>query len=127
VTPQTVVAVVDNEPSMRRSIVRLLGVNGFAARDYPSAEAFLDCRAASEAACLVLDVHLDGMSGFELGRRLKASGSQLPVIFITAADDEATESRAMELGCIAFLQKPFAPNALIGLIAKASDWRQPAC
>jgi FixJ family two-component response regulator len=116
-----VVAVVDDEAAMRKAIVRLLGANGFVTRDYPSAEAFLKCKAARESACLVLDINLGGMSGIELQRRLKASGSPIPVIFITAADDEGTKAEAMRAGCAGFLRKPFPASVLIGTIAKATQ------
>ena len=116
-----VVAVIDDEGAMRKAIVRLLSANGFATRDYASAEAFLDCPAARESACLVLDVDLGGMSGVELHRRLKASGSKLPVIFITAIDHPATQREAVDAGCIGYLPKPFPGNVLIGMIAKATE------
>jgi FixJ family two-component response regulator len=114
------VAIVDDEMVMRKAVVRLLRASGFATRDYASAEAFLDCPAGRESACLVLDINLGGMSGIELRRQLKASGSKLPVIFITAIDQPATQREAMEAGCIGYLPKPFAGNVLIGMIAKAT-------
>ena len=117
--PSTVVAVVEDDPSMRRSIERLLGAHGFAAECFASAREFLDFDASSRAACLVLDIHLDGMSGLELRARLRASGSALPVIFITAMDDLALEREAMKVGCVAYLRKPFAGELLIGAIKKA--------
>src|SRR6516162_163593 len=97
-----VIAVVDDEAAMRKAIVRLLGANGFTTRDYASAEAFLGCQMARESACLVLDINLGGMSGIELQRRLKASGSPIPVVFITAVDDERTKAEAMKAGCAGF-------------------------
>jgi FixJ family two-component response regulator len=115
-----VVAVVDDEVAMRKAIVRLLSANGFVTRDYASAEAFLDCPAARDSACLVLDINLGGMSGIELQRRLKDFGSRLPVIFITAVDDEATHREATETGCAGYLHKPFPASALIGTIAKVT-------
>jgi len=116
-----VIAVVDDEAAIRKAIVRLLGANGFATRDYPSAEAFLGCQMARESACLVLDINLGGMSGIELQRRLNASGSPIPVVFITAVDDERTKAEAMKAGCAGFLRKPFPASALIGTIAKATQ------
>ena len=116
-----VIAVVDDEAAMRKAIVRLLGANGFTTRDYASAEAFLGCQMARESACLVLDINLGGMSGIELQRRLKAAGSAIPVVFITAVDDERTKAEAMKAGCAGFLRKPFPASALIGTIAKATQ------
>ena len=93
------VAVVDDDPSIGRSIQRLLKAHGFAAEVFPSAEAFLDRDPDSCVACLVLDIHLPGMSGLELRRRLTAAGSILPVIFVTAIDDDAVKMAAIQLGC----------------------------
>jgi len=114
------IAVVDDDPSMLRGIVRLLSAHGFGTQAFASAEAFLGDVGASTAACLILDIHLGGMSGIELRRRLTASGSRLPVIFITAVDDEATREEAIAAGCIACLRKPFASNLLIGAIKEAT-------
>ena len=83
---------------------------------YASAEAFLGRDAASQAVCVVLDIHLDGMSGIELRRRLNESGSRLSVIFMTAIDDDAHEKEAIQAGCIAYLHKPFPAELLIGAI-----------
>ena len=113
------VAVVDDDPSMRRSLVRLLNAYGFAVDDFPSAEAFLARDPDSPVACVVLDIHLPAMSGIELRARLTADGSTLPIIFITANDDEAVKSTAGELGCIAFLRKPFPAELLIEVVKKA--------
>jgi FixJ family two-component response regulator len=111
-----VVAVIDDDPSMLKAIERLLRAHGFDAEVFESAEAFLSGDARGEAACLVLDIHLGGMSGIELRRRLTAGGSALPIIFITAVDDEAIYREAMGAGCVAYLRKPFAANLLIGAI-----------
>ena len=116
-----VVTVIDDDPAMLKAIERLLGAKGFDVEAFPSAEAFLAGAAASEATCLVLDIHLGGMSGIELRRRLAESGSRLPVIFITALDDEATRKEAMEAGCVAFLRKPFLSHLLIDAIEKAAS------
>jgi FixJ family two-component response regulator len=115
-----VIAVVDDDQTMVKAIARLLTAHGFAAQVFASAESFLDSPTAKDATCLVLDVHLGGMSGIELRRRLKLVRSKLPVIFITAVDDEATQQEAMEVGCVAFLRKPFQANLLIGAIDKAT-------
>jgi FixJ family two-component response regulator len=115
-----VVAVIDDDPAMLRAIARLLGAHGFDAEVFESAEAFLRRDAAKEAACLVLDIHLGGMSGIELRRRLTDSGSRLPVIFITAMDDEATRQEAVDAGCVACLRKPFPATQLIGAIEAAT-------
>jgi FixJ family two-component response regulator len=114
------VAVVEDDPDMRKGLKRVLNVHGFDTEVFPSAEAFLAAEAKTEAVCLVLDIHLGGMSGIELRRQLFASDCKLPIIFITAVDDEAIEREALETGCVAYLRKPFPANLLIGAIDKAA-------
>lgn len=116
--PRTV-AVVEDDPSMRRSLERLLNAHGFLTEGYSSAETFLERDPASLAACVVLDVHLGGMSGLELRSHLTSSNSSLPVIFITAIDDEALMTAALKLGCSAFLHKPFPATSLIAAVTNA--------
>ncbi|MGO4840087.1 response regulator transcription factor, partial [Rhizobiaceae sp. 2RAB30] len=116
--PRTV-AVVEDDPSMRRSLERLLSAHGFPTEGYASAESFLGRGPASEAACLVLDIHLGDMSGLELRRLLITSDPGLPVIFITAIDDEALMRVAQKLGCSAFLHKPFPAASLIAAVTSA--------
>ena len=118
-TQRKIVAVVDDDASMRVSLERLLQARGFGTEIFPSAEAFLG--AASAADCLLLDIHLDGMGGFELRRRLCSAGSRLPVIFMTAFDDDATRHEAASLGCVAYLRKPFAGHLLMEAIADATN------
>jgi FixJ family two-component response regulator len=111
---------VDDDAGMLKGIERLLGAYGFATKTFASAEAFLNLDAAAPVDCLLLDIHLGGMSGLELQRQLAASGRKLPVIFMTAFDDEATRMEAQSAGCVAFLHKPFVANLLIGAIELAA-------
>jgi FixJ family two-component response regulator len=119
VTQPIVVIVVDDNSGFLKSVARLLTVHGFTARTFSSAEWLLDSDAARTATCLLLDIHLGGISGIELQRRLAAAGSNCPVIFMTAIDDDATRKEAMEVGCIAYLKKPFAPHLLLDALGKA--------
>ena len=114
-----VVAVVDDDAAMRGSVGRLLRSAGYDAELLPSGEAMLDCVATSAAVCLVVDIHLGGMSGVELGRQLSARGVALPIIFMSGVADHATEEAAIEVGCVAFLHKPFPANLLMDAIEKA--------
>jgi FixJ family two-component response regulator len=114
-----IVAVVDDDPSMLNAAESLFDAQGFATVVFASAEEFLDRGAATQVDCLLLDIHLGGVSGIELRRRLKDSGSMLPVIFMTALDDEAMRERAIKAGCVAFLRKPFQARQLIDAIKKA--------
>lgn len=120
------VAVVDDNPSMRRSVERLLNANGFITEGYASAEVFLGNAQTSGIRCLVLDIHLGGMSGIELWHHLKQAGISPPVIFITAVDDEALEQEAVKAGCIAYLQKPFPAESLVAAINRALTRSSPS-
>jgi FixJ family two-component response regulator len=106
------VAIVEDDAPMRRSIDRLLRANNYSTAAFASAEEFLQSGIAERALGLVLDIHLGGMSGIELRRRLLAAGSKLPVVFITAFDDEATRAQALAVGCVDCLHKPFEADRL---------------
>ncbi len=110
------IAVVEDDPSMLRGLRRLLLAHGFHVEEFASAESFLDDIAKCEAKCLLVDIHLGGMSGIDLKRRLTSSGSNLPVIFMTAIDNEATHREAFAVGCVAYLRKPFLAKLLIDAI-----------
>lgn len=97
----------------------MLNAHGFPTEAYRSAETFLSRDGARKFGCIVLDIHLGGMSGIELRRRLNELGINFPVIFITAVDDDALELEAVQAGCIAYLHKPFPAALLIGAINKA--------
>ncbi len=115
----TVVIVVDDNAGFLKGVARLLAHNGIESRTFASAEALLESGSAQTATCLLLDIHLGGISGIELQRRLAASGSKCPVIFMTANDNEATRNDAMDAGCIAYLRKPFVRDVLMDAIGKA--------
>jgi len=104
---------------MRKALERLLRAAGFRAVLFPSAEALLATDAADLAACLVLDIQLPGLSGFELRRRLAAAGLARPVIFITAHDEPSTRHEAEGSGCIAYLRKPVEGTVLLAAIRRA--------
>ena len=114
------VAIVDDDPSVLKGLKRLLQTCGFKTEIFNSGEAFLERENASEPACVVLDIHLGGISGIETRRRLTASGSTVPVIYMTALDTATVRSEATASGCAAFLRKPFSGNELIDSIRKAT-------
>ena len=116
----TVVIVVDDDAGLLKSVARLLAHHGIESRTFASAEALLESDSVQTATCLLLDIHLGGISGIELQRRLAASGSKWPIIFMTASDDEAVRNEAMDAGCIAYLQKPFESQVLLEAIGKAT-------
>jgi FixJ family two-component response regulator len=115
-TQTKTIAVVDDDRSMLVGVERLLNAYGYATKVFASAEAFLDPGAATGADCLLLDIDLGGMSGIELQRRLASCGTAIPIIFMTALDDEATRARALETGCVACLFKPFVGRSLIDAV-----------
>ena len=119
-TQPIVVIVVDDDPGFLKSIARLLSVHGFNVRTFSSAELLFASDAVGIATCMLFDIHLGGISGIEMKRRLGAAGSDCPVIFMTAIDDDATRKEAMAAGCIAYLKKPFAPESLLDAIQKTA-------
>jgi FixJ family two-component response regulator len=114
-----VVAVVDDDPSMRRAAEDLLHASGFATELFASAEDFLGRKAATEVDCLLLDINLGGMSGIDLWCQIAATGCKVPVIFMTAVDDEVIRRSALVADCVAYLQKPFTARQLLDALEKA--------
>ena len=117
---QKPVFVVDDDLSLLKSLERLLGAYGFEAEVFEFAEAFCEFADAEDGLCLVLDINLGGQSGLELRHQLTASGSSLPVIFVTGNDSENVRKAAIDAGCIAYLRKPFGADRLFDAIDKAS-------
>lgn len=109
---------------MRRSLERLLQANGYATTSFASAEEFLRAGVDENAVGLVLDIHLGGMSGIELRRRLSVDGSTLPVVFITAYDEESTQREARAVGCVDYMQKPFDARRLIDALERGRSARR---
>ena len=113
------IAVIDDDESMRSAVVALARSSGYDARGFASAEAFLACGAVQSFACIVTDIQMPGMSGIELRQQLAASQCSVPVIMITARHDPGLEERAMASGAVCFLRKPFAADILIRCIERA--------
>jgi two-component system response regulator FixJ len=120
---KTVIHVIDDDAAMRDSLAFLLDVNGFKPLVYESADAFLKGAGADAATCVVSDIRMPGMSGVELVRKLKASGSTCPVILITGHGDVALAVEAMKAGAADFIEKPFDDEALLGAIRSALEVR----
>jgi len=110
------VAIVDDDESIRRSLARVFRINGIAARTFASAEEFLSFCCDDEPRCLVLDVQLGGMTGFELKDRLHANGRTAPIVFITALED--IPSAELEGRSQGYLRKPFETAALLALVSE---------
>jgi FixJ family two-component response regulator len=114
-----VVFVVDDDISVRESLVLLIQNAGWTAVACASAEEFLARPQASSPSCLILDVDLPDLNGLELQRRIAADRSDLPIIFITGYADVPMTVQAMKAGAVEFLAKPFSSNALLGAISHA--------
>jgi FixJ family two-component response regulator len=112
VTKQTI-AIVDDDVRFNRALQRLLRASGFETNAFGSAEEFLASYAPESHACLILDIYLPGISGFELFDRLSASDPQLPVIFVTAEDRESIRYRAHRISNPTCLQKPLIGAVLV--------------
>jgi FixJ family two-component response regulator len=115
--PQQFIVVVEDDAGMKKAIERLLRAAGFQSVSFASAEELLQTEAADYAACLVLDIHLPGISGLELGRLLTSRRAR-PIIFITAQDEARLRYEAERLGCVYF-RKPFEGKALLEAIRQA--------
>ncbi len=113
------VAVVDDDESLRRSFGRLLRTAGFQPVSYASAEAFLEDTKCPRFDCLVLDIQLEGMSGVELSRRLKAVHDPTPLIFITAHDEPEVRSQAQATGCAGYFRKNAPGEEVLEAIRRA--------
>jgi FixJ family two-component response regulator len=121
VTECKTVAVVDDDPAMRKAMTFLLSALGYYTEVFASGEAVLDAAPESKAACLVVDIQLGDISGLEMARQLVANGCKIPIIFMTACDDQTIHSQAVEFGCVAYLRKPFSADLLSDAIVKAID------
>ena len=116
------VAIVDDDQSVRDSISSLLRSAGYKTVDFPSAEAFLTSSHRDEPQCLVLDVVMPGLNGLELQRQLRAKRCLTPVVFITArADDNEIRTAALRGGARAFLSKPCSDDLLLTAIGSALE------
>jgi len=109
---RALVAVVDDDESVRESLPDLLNELGFAVKAFGSAEEFLASACLQQARCLVLDIAMPGMSGPDLQRELIHRDIETPIVFITAHADDAILPRLLELGAVACLLKPFSEAAL---------------
>ncbi len=116
---ESVIHVVEDDQPMRDSLVTLLEEAGHKVRAYATAEDLLAAGPATESGCVVSDVRMPGMDGLSLLRRLRASGSALPLILITGHGDISMAVTAMKAGAVDFLEKPFEARALLSAIGAA--------
>jgi len=116
---QKVIVVIDDDLDILHSLELVLSLCGYHTKLFASAEEFLCAAPTLEAACLVVDIQLGDISGLDLVHALYAQGCELPVIFITGSQDELHRRQAIEIGCTAFLLKPFSAERLIEAVKKA--------
>ena len=107
------VVIVDDDRSVQNALKDLMESAGLSARCFGSAEEFLEWDMRNQAACLLLDIRMPGMSGLELQAKLNAEGFHIPIIFITAHGDAKMKMRAMKAGAVEFLSKPFDDEVLL--------------
>ena len=119
--PPPVIFVVDDDPSVRRSLARLLQSAGFLVETFPSAEDFLRCKPPESPSCLILDIRMPGLNGLELQEKMTAAGNLIPIVFITGHGTVPMSVKAMKAGALDFLQKPFDDRELLDAIQKALD------
>ncbi|WP_129793907.1 response regulator transcription factor [Sphingosinicella sp. CPCC 101087] len=115
------IAIVDDDQAVREALYDLLQVEGLTARTFDSAAAFITAWRSREFDCLITDVRMPGMDGMALQQHLRASGSAMPVIFLTSSTNEATRTRAMLEGASAWFSKPAADDALLNAVKCVLD------
>lgn len=113
------IAVVDDDQSVREALENLISSVGYEVDLFESAEDFLESAEMNNTACLVLDLRMPGMSGLELQHKLRDEGRNTPVIIVTAHGQDTARKEALAAGAVAFLNKPFQEDVLLGAINSA--------
>lgn len=119
-TPIPMITIVDDDVSVARALRRLIGSAGYLVETFASGEEFLGSMPSPRTACLVLDIYLDGMNGFELQEQMKADRLAIPIIFMTAHDDAATRERIRRSDTAGYLVKPFDGQVLLNVILRVA-------
>ena len=113
------VAIVDDEEGIRKALGRLLRASGLDAESYANGQEFLSAAAERRPDCVVLDLHMPGMSGLQVLRKLKAEGMRLSIVVITAHDEPETREQCIDAGACAYLRKPLEDRLLLNAISAA--------
>jgi FixJ family two-component response regulator len=113
------IAIVDDEEGIRKALGRLLRAAGLEAHGYANGQEFLTAAAERRPDCVVLDLHMPGMSGLQVLRKLKAIGLLLPIVVITAHDEPETREQCLSTGARAYLRKPLEDRLLLNAISAA--------
>lgn len=117
---EILISVIDDDVSFRTALVESLRSLGYGARGFASAEEFIAGDGEGSGDCIITDIHMPGMSGFDLKRLLAARGSTMPVIMITARAEQGLEAKAAASGAVCLLRKPFETDALIDCLERAA-------
>jgi FixJ family two-component response regulator len=121
VSRELLIAVIDDDESFRMALVESLSSLGYGARGFASAEEFIAVDGEASCDCVITDIHMPGMSGFELKRLLAARGSARPVIMVTAHAEQGLEAKAVASGAVCLLRKPFETDTLIDRLERAAN------
>src|SRR5262245_9408746 len=113
------IAIVDDDESVRRALARLLNASSFDARTFASGRAFLDSLSGGRPDCVVLDLHMPGLTGLEVLGALAQGGLTLPVVMITGHENADSRNRCLAAGVLAFLGKPLDERELLHAVTKA--------
>lgn len=116
-----IIAIVDDDPSVRRGLERLIRSLGWRAESFASAQEFLDRPRTEAPGCLVLDLQLPGLSGLDLQKRMAEAGLQTPIVFLTGHGDIPASVKAMKAGAVEFLTKPVDERDLLNAIQEAIE------
>jgi FixJ family two-component response regulator len=114
-----VIAVLDDDESLRRALIRALRIGGFSTEEFASGEQFLKSWQVAPPACLLLDLEMPGVSGMEILEALKVAKAQFPVIVITAHDAPQVREQSMRRGAVAYLRKPVDIAVLLEAVTHA--------
>ena len=113
------IAIVDDEESVRHAIQRLIISAGFDVVVYGTGREFLDALATCQPDCVILDLHMPGMSGFDIQAELWREGHRIPVVVITGHDTPESKARVLEAGAVAYFHKPVKGTVLLDAIQSA--------
>jgi FixJ family two-component response regulator len=121
---QIMIYVIDDDESVRKAFKRLLRSVNYEVETFGCAEEFLQSQRPNKNSCIIIDIKMPGLTGFDLQRELEAQGSRIPVIVISASDDAQVREQARELGAAAFFRKPIDDQALLDAISWAISQRR---
>jgi FixJ family two-component response regulator len=117
--PKPLIAIIDDDESMREAIKGFVRSLGYRADAVGSAQEFLGSRLVRRTSCVIADMQMPGMTGLELYQRLSTSANPVPTILITAYPDDSVRERALSAGVVGYLSKPFEENDLLACIRSA--------